>query len=169
MSHSLQEIVEAFERTSLDDRLHLVVLSLEELDVCIQFDRRDQWKCWTFYFRDAREESSKQCSRNHFVDVARAFQLDESALAKELAGHLLTQAAFADQFVREIQELLGEEAVRESIVRTQLFMDALKDAVSSALDSKPQPPPAVAEQHAIESSHPAPSGAGMKLRVIKGS
>jgi len=123
MSLTLREIVDAFERLSIDDRLHLVLPSLEELDVCIQFDRQDQLRCWTFYFREAKDESSQQCSRAHFVEVARAFQLDESLLAKELAGHLLTQAAFADQFVREVQELLGEDAVRESIVRTQLFLN----------------------------------------------
>lgn len=169
MSLSLREIVDAFERTSLDDRLHLIMHSLEELEVCIQFDRGDQLKCWTFYFKDAREESSKQCSRSHFVDVARAFQLDESFLAKELAGHLLTQAAFADQFVREVQELLGEEAVRESILRTQMFMDALKDAVSSALEPKTQPSPAVNHSNPLETAHTPPSGANFKFRVIKGS
>jgi ABC-type iron transport system FetAB ATPase subunit len=101
--------------------------------------------------------------------VARAFQLDESFLAKELAGHLLTQAAFADQFVREVQELLGEEAVRESILRTQMFMDALKDAVSSALEPKTQPSPAVNHSNPLETAHTPPSGANFKFRVIKGS
>jgi hypothetical protein len=169
MSLTLREIVDAFERLSIDDRLHLVLPSLEELDVCIQFDRQDQLRCWTFYFREAKDESSQQCSRAHFVEVARAFQLDESLLAKELAGHLLTQAAFADQFVREVQELLGEDAVRESIVRTQLFMDALKDAVSSALETRPQPTVSADEQEASNTPpHPA-GGQTLKFRVIKGS
>ncbi|NBX16585.1 MAG: hypothetical protein EBR09_04395 [Proteobacteria bacterium] len=169
MNLSLREVVDAFERTSLDDRLHLIVNSTEELDVCIQFDRSDQIKCWTFYFREAREESAKQCSRNHFADVARAFRLDEAGLTKELAGHLLTQAAFADQFVREIQEILGEEAVRESIMRTQMFMDALKDAVSSALETKSQPPSASTASASPDGALQPPSGTNLKFRVIKGS
>lgn len=168
MNFTLQDMVDAFERTSLDDQLYIIVSSMEELDVCIRFNRDDQLRCWTFFFKDAAEESSQKCSRNHFVDVARAFQLNETALAKELAGHLLTQAAFADQFVREITELLGEEAVRESIMRTQLFMDALKDAVSSALSDRekmPEPQESMETAEAIPPSlSPSP-----KLRVIKGS
>ncbi|MEN9824718.1 MAG: hypothetical protein RI953_463 [Pseudomonadota bacterium] len=169
MNLSLQEMVDAFERTSLDDRLFIVLKSMEELDVCIEFNRDDQLRCWTLFFREAREESSQKCSRAHFVEIARAFQIDDHTLSNELAGHLLTQAAFADQFVREIRELLGEDAVRESIVRTQLFMDALKDAVSSALEKAPRATsPASAQEQTSEPQIPTPQP-GMRLRVIKGS
>ncbi|MFZ9519497.1 MAG: hypothetical protein ACO3A4_03375 [Silvanigrellaceae bacterium] len=169
MNFSLQEMVDAFERTSLDDRLFIVIKSMEELDVCIEFNRDDQFRCWTLFFREARDESAQKCSRAHFVEIARAFQLDDTTLANELAGHLLTQAAFADQFVREVRELLGEDAVRESIVRTQLFMDALKDAVSSALDKPTQPVTSKpVQERTTETPIPAPQP-GIKLRVIKGS
>jgi hypothetical protein len=168
MTLTLRDAVDAFERTSLDDRLFIVMPSNEELDVCIQFDRKDQFRCWTFFFRDAPEESKQNCSRVHFIDVAKAFQINENELTKELAGHLLTQAAFADQFVREIQELLGEDAVRESIIRTQLFMDALKDAVSSSLNKIDLPPISEpVDQHSSEAPPPE-SARGLKLRVVKG-
>lgn len=169
MSLSLQELAAAFERTSLDDRLFIVVSSNEELDVCIQFDRNDQFQCWTFFFRDAPEESSQRCSRSHFAEVARAFQLNESILSKELVGHLLTQAAFADQFVREITELFGEEAVRESIMRTQMFMDALKDAVSSTLRERAEPAPIEPRAEHAQAPLPSDGAQAPKLRVIKGS
>ncbi|NBO39378.1 hypothetical protein EBU99_12430 [bacterium] len=171
MNFTLQVMVDAFERTSLDDRLHIIMRSDEDLEVCIEFNRDDQFRCWTFYFRDAREESKQNCSRTHAVEVARAFNLSESGLAKELAGHLLTQAAFADQFVREMQELLGLDAVRESIMRTQLFMDALKEAVSSALSDNDE---LSNEDESLENTPPAesfppPADQPLKLRVIKGS
>jgi len=169
MNLDLQTMIDAFERMSLDERLHLILNSEEDLQVCIEFNRADQFQCWTFYFRDAREESKRQCSRLHALEVASAFRLSHSEMAKELAGMLLTQAAFADQFVGEVEELLGKEAVKESIVRTQLFMDALKDAVSNALstdnssESPDRPVPS------LSPALPPPSQGNPKLRVIKGS
>lgn len=165
----LPDMIAAFERTSMDDKLCIVMRSEEDLEVCIEFDREDQFRCWTFYYRDAQQESRQRCSRTHAAEIARAFKLPESAFSHELAGHLLTQAAFADQFVREIQELLGKDAVRESIMSTQLFMDALKDAVSSALEQQPEP---VEDSHQPESQGnqpPPPAHQPFKLRVIKGS
>jgi hypothetical protein len=169
MKHSLHDMIAAFERTSMDDKICLIMRSEEDLEVCIEFNREDQFRCWNFYYKEAQQESRQRCSRSHAVDIARAFQLSESALAKELAGHLLTQAAFADQFVREIQELLGEAAVRESIMSTQLFMDALKEAVASTLE---QPlasavTPSTQEQHSEALLPPAEQP--LKLRVIKGT
>lgn len=169
MNLDLQTMIDAFERVSLDERLHLILTSEEELEVCIEFNRSDQFQCWTFYFRDAREESKRQCSRAHAVGVASAFKLSHADLAKELAGMLLTQAAFADQFVGEVEELLGKEAVKESIVRTQLFMDALKDAVANALE--PDTPAEAPERtpSLMPPTLPPPTQGNPKLRVIKGS
>jgi hypothetical protein len=169
MNLSLQDMIDAFERTSLDERLHIIMRSEEELDVCVEFNRSDQFKCWTFYFRDAHEESRQRCSRIHAVEVAHAFKLSESTFSKELAGLLLTQAAFADQFVREIQELLGVDAVRESIMRTQLFMDALKEAVSSALDGNSSHEAEDESETTVSETVPPPVNQPLKLRVIKGS
>lgn len=169
MNVNLQDMINAFERTSLDEHLYMILRSEEELDVCVEFNRNDQFRCWSFYFRDASDESRQRCSKSHAVEVARAFKLNDHAFTNELARHLLTQAAFADQFVREVQELLGVEAVRESIMGTQLFMDALKEAVASALDTESPEP---AEEHSATEPLeplPPPSGQTFKLRVIKGS
>lgn len=168
MNHSLPDMIAAFERTSMDDKLYIVMRSEEDLEVCVEFNREDQLRCWTFYYKDAKQESRQKCSRAHAAEIARAFKIADGIFARELAGHLLTQAAFADQFVREIQELLGKDAVRESIMSTQLFMDALKDAVSSALEQTPEQD----ESFALESNNtplPPPPEQPFKLRVIKGS
>lgn len=169
LSLSLPEMIASFERTSMDDKLCIVMRSEEDLEVCIEFDREDQFRCWTFYYKDAKQESRQRCSRAHAADIARAFQLAESAFSRELAGHLLTQAAFADQFVREIQELLGKDAVRESIMSTQLFMDALKDAVSSALEKPTESAESSDEPVNQDNPPPPPVDQPFKLRVIKGS
>jgi hypothetical protein len=167
MNHSLQEMVDAFERTSLDERVFLILSSSEELDVCVEFNRQDQLRCWSLFFRDAPTESLQKCSRLHVAEVARAFKLSERTLAHELAKHLLTQAAFADQFVREIRDLLGEPAVRESIVQTQLFMDALKDAVSSALGEEHSQPTGKEDQPSAGDTPALPAKTEPKLRVIR--
>lgn len=169
MNVTLQDMINAFERTSLDEHLYMILRSEEELDVCVEFNRNDQFRCWSFYFRDASEESKQRCSKTHAVEVARAFKLNDSAFTNELARHLLTQAAFADQFVREVQELLGVDAVRESIMGTQLFMDALKEAVSSALESDAHEQDADDDLEEAQEPVPPPSGQTFKLRVIKGT
>lgn len=166
---TLEEMIAAFERTSMDDKLCIVMRSEEDLEVCIEFDREDQFRCWNFYYKEAKQESRQRCSRTHAADIARAFKLSEIAFERELAGHLLTQAAFADQFVREIQELLGKDAVRESILSTQLFMDALKEAVSSALEQPTEPIENSFTTDDPKSPLPPPTEQPFKLRVIKGS
>lgn len=169
MTFNLQQMIDAFERISLDERLHIILRSEDDLEVCVEFDRNDQFRCWSFYFKEAKNESRQNCSRVHAVEVARAFKLPESAFAKELADHILTQAAFADQFVREVQELLGFEAVKESIIRTQLFMDSLREAVTSTLESSPLATSKNEPEAEPEEPFPPPHGTGSKLRIIKGS
>jgi len=169
MNVTLQDMVNAFERTSLDEHLYMILRSEEDLDVCVEFNRNDQFRCWSFYFRDASEESKQRCSKTHAVEVARAFKLNDKAFTDELARHLLTQAAFADQFVREVQEFLGVDAVRESIMGTQLFMEALKEAVSSALENDPQDQDGADETVQAPEPVPPPSGQTLRFRVIKGS
>jgi hypothetical protein len=71
--------------------------------------------------------------------------------------------------VREVQELLGVDAVRESIMGTQLFMDALKEAVSSALESDAHEQEAEDDPEEARDPVPPPSGQTFKLRVIKGT
>jgi hypothetical protein len=61
--------------------------------------------------------------------VLRAFGVSNTEFEKELGGMLLTQAAYADEFVREVGNLFGHEALQKSILQTQEFMDSVRSAM----------------------------------------
>lgn len=129
MPQSLETLVSEFERLSLDDRIYMTFKSEEELGVAVQFERRADGRCWSVWYLEAAQASKQMCSRSHLEPVLRAFRVSDAAVHEALSNKLLTQAAFADEFVREVTQIMGEEAVRASIRSTQDFMDALRDAV----------------------------------------
>lgn len=134
----VETLLEEFETLSLDERAYVVLRSDEDLEVCIYFQRKDAPKCWSLWFKLSEEASKQHCTRHTLPLVLRAFQVSESAFSKEISTRLLTQAAFADEFVRSVSELLGADAVRESIRSTQVFMDNLRDMVRKTLGEASQ-------------------------------
>jgi hypothetical protein len=125
----IANLLEEFESLSLDESVYMVLRTDENLEVCIHFRKKQAPKCWSIWFKMSEAPSRQQCSREHFPLVLKAFGLQEHVFTKELAGRLLTQAAFADEFVRTVGQLLGQDALRESIRSTQLFMESLKELV----------------------------------------
>ena len=136
MVPALSSLLEEFETLSLDERVYLVLRSDEDLEVCFHFQRKDAPKCWSVWYKLSEEASRQQCSRATFPHVLRAFQVPESTFVKDLSGRLLTQAAFADEFVRSVTLLLGADAVRESIRGTQAFMEELRAMVRRTLGAE---------------------------------
>jgi hypothetical protein len=137
MSPTIDELLVEFETLSLDERVYLVMRSDEDLEVCIHFQRKDAPKCWSVWYKLSEEASRQQCSRQSFPLVLRAFQVADGTFITELSNRLLTQAAFADEFVRSVSALLGAEAVRESIRATQAFMENLRALVQRTLGPGP--------------------------------
>jgi len=177
---SIETLLEEFESLSLDDKVYLVLRSEEDLEVCIHFLRPEAPRCWAIWYKLSQDASRQQCGRSHFPAVLRAFRVPEGVFIAEMSTRLLTQAAYADEFVRSVGELLGVEAVRESIRSTQNFMDSLKEMVrrtlrpgeeGSAGSEKPavnvRHPSALRESKAKEGA-PASGSAGKgHLRVIR--
>ena len=175
MLPELQKLIDEFERLSLDDKMYLTFKNEDELEVALQYDRGQGNRAWQVWLREAPVDSRQTCSRSHLPAVLKAFRLSERDFVREVAGRLLTQAAFADEFVREVKEFLGVDAVRESIRNTQDFMDALRDAVKSALGDNTPPllsAPAVVKKPkspsaALTSSTQMSSAARGKFRIVK--
>ncbi|MCA2961922.1 MAG: hypothetical protein IOD12_16855 [Silvanigrellales bacterium] len=130
-------LLEEFETLSLDERVYVVLRSDEDLEVSIHFQRKDAPKCWGIWFKLSEEASRQQCTRQTLPLVLRAFQVSEATFSKEIASRLLTQAAYADEFVRNVSDLLGADAVRESIRSTQMFMENLREMVRKTLGPSP--------------------------------
>jgi hypothetical protein len=122
-------LLQEFEHWSLDEKLFLEFVSDEELEVRVKFQKCPKGRCWSIWYV-ANEQASKQTiSRQHFPAVLRAFGVSNTEFEKELGGMLLTQAAYADEFVRQMGNLFGAEALQKSILQTQHFMDAVRDAL----------------------------------------
>lgn len=129
MLPSLEELLQEFERMSLDSKLHLDFLNQDELNARVKFERCPNGRCWSIWFVDNEKASKQTVSGVHFPAVLRAFGISSSEFEKELGGMLLTQAAYADEFVREVGNLLGVEALQQSILQTQNFMDSVRESM----------------------------------------
>ena len=173
MLPELQKMIDEFERLSLDDKMYLAFKSEDDLDLAVQYDRGQGNRCWQVWLRDAPVDSRQTCSRGHLPAVLKAFRMSERDFVREVAGRLLTQAAFADEFVREVKEFLGDDAVRESIRNTQDFMDALRNAVQGALGDKKteltaaEPPKKFVASTPIKPSPTDSAAARGKFRIVR--
>ena len=173
MLPDIHKLVDEFERLSLDEKMYLTFKNEDELEAAVQYDRGQGNRCWQVWLREAPVDSRQTCSRQHLPAVLKAFRLSERDFVREVAGRLLTQAAFADEFVREVKEFLGDDAVRESIRNTQDFMDALRGAVQNALGDKAPDLAAHAPQQkavitSLAKTSPADTTVGRgKFRIIK--
>lgn len=121
-------ILEEFERLSLDDRIYLNFINDEEIPVQVLFSRVANGRSWSIWYPLSESASKQTVSRIHFPLVLRAFGISDTEFERELGGIFLTQAAFADEFVRQVSQLFGAEAVRKSISQTQNFMNELSEA-----------------------------------------
>jgi hypothetical protein len=129
MRPDMDVLLEEFERMSLDDKVFLDFVSDEELAVRVKFQKCAKGRCWSIWYIANEQASKQKVSRTHFPAVLRAFGVSNTEFEKELGGMLLTQAAYADEFVREVGNLFGSEALQKSILQTQEFMDTFRSAM----------------------------------------
>jgi hypothetical protein len=161
MIPALPNLLEEFESLSLDDAVYFVLRSEEDLEVAVHYQKKNMPLCWSVWFKLSEEASKQTCSRENLPFVLEAFGLTRANVEKEIAGRLLSQAAFADEFVRNVGDLLGQEALRESIRATQLFMESLKEMVIQTVGPSSRP----AAEPKPSGSHSPPARAN--LRVLK--
>jgi hypothetical protein len=183
MRPELTTLIDEFERLSLDDRLNFWFTSHDELPVCVRF-HRNAGRNWSIWYPISEQASKQTVSQAHLPRVLDAFGVPETPFMEELGNVLLTQAAYADQFVREVGELLGEESVRKSIRHTQDFMDDFAEMFrcangeTSSGNRRETPPrqttaatPPARTQKVEEETPPPPpcdfASAKQRLRIIK--
>jgi hypothetical protein len=131
-------LIEEFEQLSLDDKAFFSFKNDSSLEVSIMYKRAEGSQPWTVWFNLSEEASKQKISRGFLEPALTGFEVDSRELAKQVAYRLLTQAAYADELVRKVGQLLGEDALRESIRTTQEFMENLQAMVSQVLgDSSP--------------------------------
>ncbi|KAB8031766.1 hypothetical protein [Fluviispira multicolorata] len=125
MLPEIHNILEVFERMSLDNKAYLTFSNEENMQVCISYHKQTDQRNWSIWFSLNEEASRQTISVNHLQSVLKAFKVQEEFFIQELSGLLLLQAAFADEFIRQMTELFGKEKIQKSILATQNFMDEL--------------------------------------------
>lgn len=135
MLPEINTILEVFERMSLDDKVYFSFPNEEDIQVCILFNKKPDKRNWSLWFAMNEEASKQTLSVQHLQQVLKAFKISEKVFLKEIADVLLLQAAYADEFIRQISEVLGKEAVQKSILQTQNFMDELAEKIRSLIPS----------------------------------
>jgi len=153
MLPDFKKVIEVFECISLDNNAYFTFMNGDGIKVCIQYEKKSSKKDWAIWFNSHPNNSKQIISSKHLLPVLEAFKIVENDFLLEIANMLLIQAAFADEFIRQITELLGVEAVQKSILSTH-FMDELSKSVDKVIKKETTP----AEK---------PKGDRRGLRVIK--
>ncbi len=139
MLPEIDTILEVFERMSLDDKVYFSFPNEEDIQVCILFNKKPDRRNWSLWLAINEEASKQTLSTNHLRPALKAFKINEKTFLKEIADVLLMQAAYADEFIRQISEVLGKEAVQKSILHTQNFMDELAEKIRSLIPADVTP------------------------------
>ncbi|APJ04415.1 hypothetical protein [Silvanigrella aquatica] len=125
MLPEINPILEVFERMTLDDKVYFTFPNEEDIQVCILFNKKTDKRNWSIWLALNEQASKQTITMGYLRETLKAFKINEKVFMKEVADVLLLQAAFADEFIRQVSEILGKEAVQKSILYTQNFMDEL--------------------------------------------
>lgn len=110
MLPEINTILEVFERMSLDEKVYLTFTNEEDMQVCVLYLKKQDQRNWSFWLALNEQASRQTISIAHLRPVLKAFKVSEDIFIKELASVLLLQASFADEFIRQISELLGKRS-----------------------------------------------------------
>ena len=134
MLPEINSILEVFERMSLDEKVYFTFKNEEDIQICIQFLKKTDKKNWSIWYALNEQASKQTITVSYLQSSIKAFKVSEKTFIKEIADVLLLQAAFADEFIRQVTEVLGKEAVQKSILQTQYFMDELTSKIRTIIE-----------------------------------
>jgi hypothetical protein len=155
------DLVEAFERLTLDQHLHFFFENDRGERIQVEFLSKRE-KHWTLFLSAHREQSSRNVTRRKLPEVLEALGSNMAALESEITSHLLMQVGYCDHFIREAKELLGDHAVQQAILGTQQLMDDLTLSVRHLLG-----PASNTDQGAAPAPSKTERAARSKLRIIR--
>ncbi|KAB8037718.1 hypothetical protein GCL60_11130 [Silvanigrella paludirubra] len=133
MLPEINTILELFERMTLDEKVYFSFNNEEDIQICIMFTKKPDKRNWSIWLALNEQASKQTVTINHLRQVLKAFKISEKVFIKEIADVLLLQTAYADEFIRQITEVLGKEAVQKSILQTQNFMDELASKIKNLI------------------------------------
>lgn len=137
MLPDFKKIIEVFECMSLDNNAYFTLQNQDDLKVCIQYKKNLTKKDWSIWFASHETNSKQIITSQHLLAVLEAFKISDRDVVNEISHMLLIQAAFADEFIRQMTNLFGIEAVQKSILSTQNFMDELSQSVEQVFKKPP--------------------------------
>jgi hypothetical protein len=161
-------LIEEFEQLCLDERAFFTLTNASALEVSIMYVRNEGTKPWTIWFNLSEDASKQRISQLFLEKTLGAFEIDTRELSSQLADRLLTQAAYADELVRKVGKLFGDEALREAIRSTQAFMESLQAMVSNIIGDAPNSTKADKRPQSLDSiSRDATGLAARKVSHLK--
>lgn len=149
------DVIDAFERLSLDSNLNFVLRAESGERIHVEF-RRQEHPPWTIFLEDHRQASGRKTSRHKLADLLSSVGSSLAALEAEISANLLLQAGYCDLMVREIGHVFGQGSLRQAVLEIQRLMDDLGLSVRQVV-GPPKQEPATTTASTHESS--APQGA----------
>ncbi len=154
MLRDFKKIVDIFEAMGLDNQAYFTLLNDKNQKICIQYQKDNTGKNWKLWNSDEESDPKKKINSETIQNTLKHFSIKEDDFLDEVSNSLLIQAAFADEFIRQLTILFGKEAIQKSIYDTQTFMEELSQSVEKILNTN-------------KSSEKSTKNERAKLRVIK--
>jgi hypothetical protein len=154
MLRDFKKIVDIFEAMGLDNQAYFTLLNDKNQKICIQYQKENTGKNWKLWNSDEESDPKKKINSETIQNTLKHFSIKEDDFLDEVSNSLLIQAAFADEFIRQLTILFGKEAIQKSIYDTQTFMEELSQSVEKILNTN-------------KSSEKSTKNERAKLRVIK--
>jgi len=140
MLPAIETIVDFFERMGLDEKNYFSLENRENNMVCIYYQKNNTHKNWSIWYFKQEETTKKIVSATDLSKELELFKVDPEEFIKQISSSVLLQAAFADEFIRQVTDILGPDAVQKSILQTQNFMTNLSEIVEKLMNQEQTTP-----------------------------
>ncbi|MBX9703452.1 MAG: hypothetical protein K2X39_04805 [Silvanigrellaceae bacterium] len=135
MLYKLTYIIEAFERLTIENKCYFCFVNSEKCIVEVLFEKKINGKNWSIWLKLNEKGSKRATSKHGLAKLLEAFHIEEQTFVKEISGVLLTQCAYANYFLHQVEDIFGKELVEKSIISTNHFIQDLQEALKITFDN----------------------------------
>jgi len=125
MPRTLNDIITFIEHYSLDERVYMKVPRFDHPDKFheVMWERGNDPKCWKI--RMTESLNWHHCSSEDIVSLLKSGSADMRIFEKALADAVVSQAIYADYYVRQAESIVGKTQIEAAKEKTETFLESL--------------------------------------------
>ncbi len=129
MKQQLDKMIDFYEAMGVDDKGFFCLFNEKKNKICVEFTRNLDKQNWRIWDENYESTSFKKVSLKYLPDALRSFSVSLEEFQLKIIEVVLVQTCYADEFIRQVTELLGPDTVQKSLLQNQNFMTELEKTV----------------------------------------